>query len=245
MKFKTYLVGGAVRDEILGVKPKDLDFVVLAPSFAAMREALLADGAIIFVEKPEYVTIRCRHPKFGAADFACGRKESNYSDGRHPDSVVITENLVEDLARRDFTIGAIAKDIETKEIVDPFDGRGDIDLRVVRCVGEPNKRFTEDKLRLFRAVRFAVQKNFQIHPNTLAAMHYFIEDDFNGISTERIREELLKTFQANTRQAIHWIFNELPNLGIIMHKRGVWLEPTTKVVETPVINKKDFIEVMG
>lgn len=244
MKFKTYLVGGAVRDEILGVQPKDFDFVVLAPSFEAMREDLLKDGAVIFVEKPQFVTIRCKHPKFGVADFACGRKESDYTDGRHPDSVVITQNLIEDLARRDFTIGAMAKDMETGEIIDPFGGRDDIDLRLIRCVGNPCKRFREDKLRVFRAIRFAAQKNFQIHPDTRLAMYDFTESDFEAISNERICEELRLSFAADTMKTIHWLFVEIRVLGLLMKQRNIWLDPSIKQPPQKA-EKKNYVEVMG
>lgn len=242
MKFETFLVGGAVRDSFLGVKPKDLDFVVLAPSFAAMREELIADGAIIFVEKPEFVTIRCNHPKLGVADFACGRKESGFTDGRHPDQVEITQNLIEDLARRDFTIGAIAKNVVTGVIIDPFNGQADIQNKLIRAVGDPFKRFEEDKLRVLRGLRFSVTKGFAFDRATLDAMTEI--HDFSSVSTERIVNELEEMFNANWFAAFAWFsssrFSHFINL---FNERGIRFAPTTK---KPVRqNKKNFVEVMG
>jgi tRNA nucleotidyltransferase (CCA-adding enzyme) len=179
MKYKTYLVGGAVRDEILGRPNKDLDFVMLAPSFNDMRDALLADGCKIFVEKPEYLTIRANHPKLGAVDFACARKDGNYSDGRRPDSTEITTDLVADLSRRDFTCNALAKDVDTGEIIDPFNGRRDIQDKMLVAVGNPITRITEDKLRAFRALRFSVTRSFIMdYPLTQAIRYFSVPSDY-------------------------------------------------------------------
>jgi len=243
MTFETFLVGGAVRDKILGVNPKDLDFVMLAPSFEEMKNSLLEQGAKIFVEKPEFVTIRCHHPILGAADFACGRREDDYSDGRHPDKVNITSNLVEDLARRDFTIGAIAQHTITGEIIDPFDGQKDIQNRLIRAVGNPQKRFQEDKLRVFRALRFSITKSFQIENLTSEAIRNTESSDFTNVSTNRIQDELLKMFSFNSFLASNMIFGVFPFLGKLVIERGIWLEPTTKK-NPQQINKKNFKEVM-
>ena len=243
MKFKTYLVGGAVRDGLLGLKPKDLDFVVLSPSFRAMRESLLADGVDIFVEKPEYVTIRCRHPKFGVADFSCARCDGEYKDGRHPEKVTLTDDLTQDLARRDFTICAIARDMETNELVDPFNGVSDIAAKLVRCVRNPLDRFTEDKLRLFRAIRFAVQKGFRIENETYDAIRVFSINDCNGVSTERILDEVTKMFIVDTFNTVHYLFTEFPRLGLIMNERGIWFKPTLE--HRPIKQVQNYVEVMG
>lgn len=243
-KFKTYLVGGAVRDEILGVKPKDLDFVMMAPSFQAMRDQLLSEGAQIFVEKPEYVTIRCHHPLFGAADFACARKDGNYTDGRRPDEVFIAETLEQDLARRDFTIGAIAKDMESGQLFDPFNGQLDIKNKMVCCVGNPLRRFEEDRIRIFRAIRFCITKGFAFEAATITAMVQAINSfDFDAISTERIKEELDKMFCADWKLSFYWL--EYFNLDALVEARGIWFTPTTKKRVMPEKPKQNFIEVMG
>ena len=150
-----------MRDEILGVPSKDLDYVVLVPSFQALKDDLLAQGCKIFVEKPEFLTIRASHPSLGCVDFACARKDGNYTDGRRPDTTEIADNLTQDLARRDFTCNAMAKGLDG-QIFDPFNGQKDMADGILRAVGAARVRFDEDKLRPFRAVRFAITKNFRI-----------------------------------------------------------------------------------
>lgn len=244
MAFEIYLVGGAVRDEILGQKPKDLDFVVLAPSFDDMKQFLLKEGAMIYVESPEFVTIRCKHPKFGIADFACGRKESTYSDGRHPDKVEITQDIEADLARRDFTAGAMAKNMATGKVVDPFGGALDTAKKLLRCVGDTEARFNEDLLRPFRAFRFAVQKQFILH----SQIDYWLKidtrhADFSNVSTERIWEELHKAFVFDSFAASKLLFGRYSDLAEVIVKRGIWFEPTTKVKQDKS-KQKNFTEVM-
>lgn len=228
MKHKTFLVGGAVRDKVLGVKPKDLDFVVCAPSFEAMEKQLIEEGAKIFVSKPEYLTIRCNHPVFGSADFACARRDGCYSDGRRPDDTFVTQSLEEDLSRRDFSIGAMAIDMDTHNMIDPHDGIGDCRRKIIRCVGEPTVRFTEDALRIFRAIRFAVTKGFTIEDKTAKAMRELSCNYiwFKNVSTERIREELLKAFAADTWHTLS-LLDDFELTGILA-ERQIWLKPTTE-----------------
>lgn len=228
MNFKTFLVGGAVRDELLNLPCKDLDYVVLCPSFDAMRDALLADGCKIFVEKPEFLTIRAKHPVLGCVDFACARKDGNYTDGRRPDSTAIAETLEQDLARRDFTCNAIAKDVDSGAITDPFGGVKAIDERILRAVGSARARFDEDRLRAFRAVRFACTKNFRIDGEIWEAINQMTPLQFNRVSTERVREELLKAFRANTKRTFTLLTQDFPILWEIVCERGIWLKPTTE-----------------
>src|SRR6187431_1537064 len=103
-----YLVGGYVRDEILGVQSKDIDFAVEAKSYDAMKEDILRRGMTIFQERPQFFAIRARHPQMGGVDFTLCRKDGFYSDYRHPDDVRIGD-IYDDLARRDFTVNAIAR----------------------------------------------------------------------------------------------------------------------------------------
>jgi poly(A) polymerase/tRNA nucleotidyltransferase (CCA-adding enzyme) len=227
MKIRIFEVGGAVRDRFLGLEPKDIDYAVEAPSWDAMREEILRRGGKIFLEKPEYFTMRAKVPELGATDFVLCRKDGNYTDGRHPDSVEVG-TIFDDLKRRDFTMNAIARNIEDGEIFDPFYGREDIRERLIRCVGHCYDRFDEDRLRVFRAVRFAVQKNFHLDPSIINSIQSHIPADFESISTERIREELAKMFKANTMQAAHYVFREFPVLSFMMRDRGLWLEPTNK-----------------
>jgi tRNA nucleotidyltransferase/poly(A) polymerase len=228
MNFKTFLVGGAVRDELLGLPAKDLDYVVLAPSFAAMRESLLEQGCKIFVEKPEYLTIRAKHPTLGCVDFACARRDGNYTDGRRPDDTFVTTDLKEDLARRDFTCNAIARDVETFEVVDTFSGTADIHNRLLRAVGSAEARFNEDKLRAFRAVRLATTKNFKIHGEVYRAINGLKLHQFDNVSTERIREELVKAFRADGETAFLLLSENFPVLWEVIRARGIWFRPTTE-----------------
>jgi len=228
MTFKTYLVGGAVRDELLGLLSKDLDFVVLAPSFDSMRDDLLAQGCKIFVEKPEFLTIRCKHPKLGCVDFAVARKDGIYTDGRRPDHTEIADSLIEDLARRDFTCNAIAKDITTGEIVDPFDGQAAIRNYSLRCVGSARERLSEDKLRAFRAIRFAITKHFTISFELAQAICDLLPTDFDSVSTHRVWEEIYKCAVVDIKRLFNLIYHDFTILGKIVDERGIWFEPTTR-----------------
>ena len=228
MKFDTYMVGGCVRDEIMGLKSKDIDFVMLAPSFEAMRAEILKEGHTIFLEKPEYQVIRAHHAVFGAVDYTLARKDGKYSDGRHPDNTTIVLELEQDLARRDFTCNAIAKDIRTGEIVDPFFGRRHIADKMLHAVGNAHDRFAEDRLRVFRALRFSIQKGFTLSSEIIQAINTLNIKDYDAVSTERIREELLKMFVANTRDSITLLSHEFPQLFNVLLSRGIWFQPTTK-----------------
>jgi len=228
MKFKTYLVGGAVRDAIMGNPSKDLDFVMLAPSFSAMREAILEDGCKIFVEKPEYLTIRANHPKHGAVDYAVARRDGTYSDGRRPDSTAIASDIEQDLSRRDFTMNALAQDTETGEILDPFNGLRDIGDKIISCVGSPELRLKEDRLRAFRALRFAVQKSFSIEQNTADVIRCLSFNAFTNVSTERIRDELLKMCLVNSALTVRFISHDFPTMWDVIESRKIWFRPTTE-----------------
>ena len=208
-----FLVGGMVRDEIMGVASKDADFSVVLNDadmagsddpFDVMRQELIRRGFKIFVETPEHFTIRAQFPKgeneFGVrdADFVLAREEGPYSDGRRPDWVK-PGTLFMDQQRRDFTMNAIAKDADGS-LIDPFNGVQDIEDRIIRAVGDPVERLTEDALRAVRALRFSVTKGFQIDPALDDAMREgtikaLVRDK---ISDERIQVELSKMFRFDT-----------------------------------------------
>lgn len=209
MKFETFLVGGALRDEFMGIKSKDHDFVVLAPSFEAMREAIVADGFTVHTEKPEFVTIRAGVPKDHPlrshakdADFVLARKDSATSDGRRPDFVE-PGTLEDDLTRRDFTVNSLARNAVTGELVDLFGGESDIREGILRFVGNPDDRIREDGLRVLRGFRFMVTKGFEPEPETLKAfVSDFATEMLAKVSTERIREELERMFVTDTLQTL-------------------------------------------
>jgi tRNA nucleotidyltransferase/poly(A) polymerase len=226
---KIYQVGGSIRDKMMGFKPKDIDFAVEAESFDAMREMIIARGGKIFLETPEFFTIRANVPQLGSADYVLCRKDGAYNDGRRPESVTVG-NILDDLARRDFTMNAIAIDTETGKGIDPYLGLTDIINRQIRCVGNPNERLREDSLRVFRALRFAIVKNFSIHYDTKEAIREISlhHKNFDGVSTERIREELLKMFSRDSFDS--WMILEEFDLLPLIKERGIWFKPTTEKV---------------
>lgn len=236
---KLYRVGGCVRDELLGVKSKDIDYsVVLQPGsysdpYQWMVDHLEKDGYKIFRDNDgnpighEHFTARARSPKGEAADFVLARKEGTYSDGRHPDWVSIG-TLADDLARRDFTMNAIAKDSHGA-LIDPHRGTVDIQRRIIRAVGDPLERLLEDPLRALRAIRFAVTKGFNIDPNLRFAMAepLVVEGVASHVSDERICEELSKAFKADTVTSL-LILSDFPALMAAAFSGRVSLDTTMK-----------------
>lgn len=221
-----YLVGGAVRDALLGVNSKDLDYSVEAPSFEAMRDWILSQGMKIFVDKPEFNIIRARNGK-EVADYVMCRKEGPYSDSRHPDWVK-PGTIFDDLARRDFTVNAIAQDAETGELVDPWGGQQDLERSTLRAVGNATDRISEDPLRAFRALRFSITKGLLFDDELHTALRdRTIYAKMTSVSTERIREELNKMFQHNSIESIYRLTGYPMYLEIAVD-RGIWFKPTTE-----------------
>lgn len=231
-----YEVGGAVRDSFLSKQSSDIDYAVEAPSFDAMRKHVLDLGATIFVEHPQFVTIRAKlHTQ--TADFTLCRKEGEYYDNRHPSSCE-PGSIMDDLARRDFTMNAIARNFHNGGIIDPYNGVSDIKNKLIKCVGDPNKRFQEDALRILRALRFSITLGFEIHRSTWNAICLNFEL-LKNISSERIRDELGKMFKHDTINSIrllsNFIYDSFPpskkeiGLNLIFNERtGIWLQPTMK-----------------
>ena len=183
--FACYPVGGAVRDLLLGKRPTDFDFTTDARPEAVMKmfRSVIPTGI-----RHGTVTVLYKKQSFEVTSF---RSEESYSDGRHPDRVSFDCTLEEDLKRRDFTINALALDLEKRKIVDLFDGRGDLKRGIIRCIGDPAERFREDALRLLRAARFASRLSFSIEGQTAEAMKRLAET-VSRISVERIRDEIMK-----------------------------------------------------
>lgn len=236
-----YLVGGAVRDFHLGVESKDLDFAVEARSFYDMKQWLITEwGVEIFLENEEYVTIRGRFrkdwvyrefPDFElageACDFVLCRKDGAYSDGRRPDSTEVG-TLQDDLARRDFTVNAMALD-KNGVLIDPFDGIWALHNRELIAVGNAKDRLSEDALRLYRAVRFGITKGFNLYnPELYAAMRNLaVLDNLKNVSIERVREELTRCFKHDTVKTLQ-VLDSFPELLDYALDNGIWLMPTTK-----------------
>ncbi len=221
-----YQVGGSVRDEFLGVKSKDIDYAVEAPSYDVMRNWILSVGGEIFVEKPEFLTIRAKIGNI-ASDFVMCRKDGTYSDGRRPDNV-IPGTIYDDLQRRDFTMNAIAKN-EKGEYLDYFSGIRDIQRKIICCVGNPADRFSEDYLRMARAIRFSVTKDMFIDWDIEQYLYDldYIRAFAENISIERVKEELEKMFRHDTIVALQ-VLNNYPKFRDTMFQMcagKLWLKP--------------------
>lgn len=233
--FEAYAVGGCVRDLLLGKKPKDWDIATNAlpeqvqSVFSAFAEASADKSATIYENEFGTVGVKTgsEDENLKIVEVTTYRVDAKYTDKRHPDSVSFTRNLQEDLARRDFTINAMA--LET-EIVDPFGGQEDLAKGVIRAVGEPDKRFNEDALRMLRAVRFSVElcftkvakpisagdKKIPPAPSLKRGERFVIEEItkvaikknakwLQAVSKERVRDELVKI-----------IMSSCPDEGIVL-----------------------------
>lgn len=234
MSRPTYIVGGWVRDKILDSKskPKDLDLAMVAPSFEAMRESVIEAGGEIYLESPQYLTIRCQIPGLGPVDVAMTRTDGEYTDGRRPDSTHIADCIEDDLSRRDFTCNAIAVNVANGEVIDPFNGVNDINEYRLRTVRRAKDRFEEDYLRLFRALRFSITKAFDMDPDIDAALRdRDLCAGIKNISKERIREEMFKCFNFNTFITVRYL-NEYPNLLYWMCEQGLSLKPTLEKLKS-------------
>ena len=186
---QAYAVGGCVRDLARGVPPHDYD--ICTSALPAQTERCFAGERVVETGiKHGTVTVLMAGEPYEITTF---RTDGDYLDGRHPQSVAFTDSLTEDLRRRDFTINAMAyhPDIGLR---DPFDGQADIARRMIRCVGDANARFTEDALRILRALRFAAELGFDIAPDTARAMRE-LSGRLALISRERIAAELLRALK--------------------------------------------------
>lgn len=182
--YEAYAVGGCVRDSLLGRTPQDWDITTSAkPEQVKELFRHTIDTGI----QHGTVTVMIDHEGFEVTTY---RIDGEYEDARHPKEVLFTANLLEDLKRRDFTINAMAYN-EQNGIVDAFDGIGDLDRGVIRCVGKAQERFTEDALRMLRAIRFAAQLGFEIEAETRDAIAELAEN-IAKVSAERIQVELVK-----------------------------------------------------
>ena len=199
--YKVYLVGGCVRDFLMGKEPKDFDITTdalpeeimqLFPktfyenTFGTVGVSTEIEGG--GPENPEKNTKIIEVTPF--------RLESEYTDKRHPDNVSFSKNIEDDLKRRDFTINSIAYRLFTDELFDLFEGLSDISNKIIKAVGDPKKRFEEDALRMMRAVRFSAQLGFHVEQETKNAI-ISLNENLKSISTERIRDEFVKIIESD------------------------------------------------
>ncbi len=204
--FKSYLVGGAVRDMLMGKACHDYDIATNATPAQVMK---IFRNVIPTGIAHGTVTIHIFGLELETTTF---RTEAEYTDGRHPDNVKYAQTIEEDLSRRDFTMNAIAAELSTGKITDPFNGQSDIKSRIIRTVGNPLERFSEDGLRPVRAIRFAGQLGFEIEKKTFNAIsNEEILKKVEGISTERFRDEFCKI-----------LASEKPSAGIkLLEQAGI------------------------
>ena len=196
---QAYLCGGCVRDLLLHRQPADYDVTTDATPDQVMRifpetYAVGAQFGVVLVPLPKTDEPAPDAPassKSNAIEVATFRSDVSYSDGRHPDAVRFSRDPREDVERRDFTINGLLMDPISGEVLDFVGGRADLDARLIRTIGEPRQRFTEDKLRMLRAVRFAARFDYQIDPATFTAIQHMARL-IHQVSCERVRDELTK-----------------------------------------------------
>lgn len=192
--YEAYAVGGCVRDTMLGRTPKDWDITTSAKP--EQVKALFRHTIDTGIQHGT-VTVMLEHEGFEVTTY---RIDGEYEDARHPKEVLFTSNLLEDLKRRDFTINAMAYN-ETDGLVDAFDGAGDLKKGIIRCVGCAKERFSEDALRMLRAVRFSAQLGFTVEAATRAAISE-LAPNIAKVSAERIQVELVKLLTSDHPEEI-------------------------------------------
>jgi poly(A) polymerase len=188
--YSAYLVGGCVRDLLLGLAPQDYDITTSAHPDEVMKlfPETIAVGAQFGVV---LVVTRAEDSSPVHVEVATYRSDIGYSDGRHPDAVRYASTAEEDVQRRDFTINGLLLDPIADEVLDFVGGRADLERKIVRTIGDPRQRFAEDKLRMMRAVRFAARLGYAIDAATMAAIRE-LAGQIHQVSRERVRDELDK-----------------------------------------------------
>ena len=189
--YQAYFVGGCVRDMILGLEPADYDVATDATPDQVMRifpetYAVGAKFGVVLVPAPSHTANNNE-----VVEVATFRSDIGYSDGRHPDQVRYSEDPREDVERRDFTINGLLLNPINEEVLDFVGGRKDLESRIIRAIGEPERRFAEDKLRMLRGVRFAARFGYAIDSVTFAAIQK-LASQIHQVSRERVRDELTR-----------------------------------------------------
>jgi poly(A) polymerase len=211
--YQAYLVGGCVRDLLLGREPADYDVATDGTPQQVMEIfpqtfAVGAQFGVVLVPLPKAESGKSAvgpDEKVPVIEVATFRSDVGYSDGRHPNEVRFTKDPREDVRRRDFTINGLLLDPLKNEVLDYVGGREDLKAGVVRTIGEPEHRFAEDKLRMLRAVRFAARFEYRIDPATLAAIRR-LAAQIHQVSRERVREELTKMLtEGHARRAFEML----------------------------------------
>lgn len=211
--FEAFLIGGCVRDILLGREPKDWDI-----TSNATPEQIQGLFEETFYEN-DYGTVgvvtQSENPRLKVVEITPYRIESGYSNARHPDVVTFSPNLTDDLRRRDFTINAIAYDPITHTLIDEHGGQEDLGRRIIATVGDPNERFKEDALRTMRAIRLAAELNFAVDSATMAGI-VANAAQLGRISRERIRDELVRILESSSPMQSLYMAQKLGILRYIL-----------------------------
>ncbi|MFZ2152333.1 MAG: HD domain-containing protein [Minisyncoccia bacterium] len=216
--FEAYIVGGSVRDLIMGRLPKDWDVTTNAnpEEIQNLFPRTVYEnnfGTVGVVTEVDDLVLNLKEESLKLVEVTPFRTEGKYADNRHPEHVAFVQVLEEDLARRDFTINAIAYNPTNNEIKDPFGGQKDIKDKLIKTVGNPVERFSEDALRLMRAVRFATQLNFSIEIETQKAIG-ILHEKLTLIAIERVRDEFVKILLSDNPMLGLFMCNAL---GLLQH----------------------------
>lgn len=242
---KIFEVGGCVRDEILGVKSKDIDFTVVLDNtdqsvdegWDQMVSFLKEEGYQIFLETKDCFTVRAKFPvghvnEGLVADFVMARKEVGYVLGtRKP--ILELGSLYDDLIRRDFTVNALAKDMDGN-IIDHFDGVEHLKKGLLVTPLNPMKTMMDDPLRILRALRFSLTKDLEVHTDIMESMKQpdILDKLKKTVSQERIREEITKMMMCDTIKTIKLLVDidrdYIKGFLDIVFKDTMWLKPTTE-----------------
>lgn len=231
--FEAYAVGGCVRDSILKRSPEDWDITTSAKPeevkklFSTTIDTGLQHGTVTVVIEKE---------GFEVTTF---RLDGDYTDGRHPDRVAFTSSLTEDLRRRDFTINAMAYSEKTG-LIDEFDGERDLENGVIRAVGDAKERFSEDALRMLRAIRFAGQLNFKIEEKTFDAIKE-LSSNISKVSVERIAKELEKLLLSGNPEYIALVY-ETGIFSVIASEVAMLFENGEISASIKALSRASFLE---
>ncbi len=221
--FEAYLVGGCVRDLILGRTPKDWD--ITTDAIPEKIQEIFPESFYENTFGTVGVKTESEDPRLAVIEVTPYRKEGTYSDSRRPDSVEFGVSLDEDLDRRDFTVNAIAYRLKTETLVDNHNGQEDMKKRLIRAVGQPRIRFAEDALRMMRAIRLSAELQFAIESETASAI-YETADNLGKIAKERIRDEFVRILETKEPMAALVLSQKL---GLLKHiapdlERGIGID---------------------
>jgi poly(A) polymerase len=236
--YEAYIVGGCVRDLLRGEKPKDWDVTTSAKP----EEILKLFPESFYENKFLTVTVKTESPDetLKEIEVTTFRADGKYTDKRHPDEVRFAETLEEDLGRRDFTINALAVDLDGK-IIDFFNGQQDLKEKLIRAVGDPEQRFNEDALRMLRAVRLAVELGFAIEETTRSSITK-LAGNLQFIAKERIRDEFIKIVETKEAKVGVELLHELGLLKFVIPELelGIGVENRPRIFTIWEHNLKAF-----